>query len=156
MSATQRTLVLIKPDGVGKHLIGTVLARFEQAGLKLVGLKMVHLAKSQAADFYKEHQGRPFYDPLLSFMTSAPIVAAVWEGAEAVKAARDMMGATDSRQAQPGTLRRQHGTDNRRNLLHGSDSPASAEREIDCFFQPSELFRYGENDWQTERSSCNL
>ncbi|MFA5974623.1 MAG: nucleoside-diphosphate kinase [Elusimicrobiota bacterium] len=146
----ERTLVLVKPDGVCKNLIGTVTPRFEQVGLKLVGLKMLRLERPQAADFYKEHQGQLFYEPLLSFMTSAPILAMVWEGEDAIKTARSLMGSTDSREAQPGTLRRQYGTDNRRNLTHGSDSPASAEREIAFFFKPDELFSYGASDWDLE------
>jgi nucleoside-diphosphate kinase len=139
----ERTLVLVKPDGVGKRLIGTVLQRFEEAELKLVGLKMLRLSKDRAEDFYEEHRGRPFYEPLVEFMTSGPIVAAVWEGYGAIAKARSLMGATNSPEAEPGTLRRQFGTDNRRNLVHGSDSPASAEREISFFFKLEELITYG-------------
>ena len=101
MSETQRTLVLIKPDGVCKRLTGTVLARFEKAGLKLVGLKMLRLTSQRAEDFYQEHRGQPFYEPLIVFMTSAPIMAAVWEGGHAVRTARDLMGSTDSAKAEP-------------------------------------------------------
>jgi len=150
--AAERTLVLVKPDGVGKRLVGTVLERFEKAGLRIAGLKMRRLAVDEAEAFYREHRGKPFYDPLIAFMTSAPIVAVVWEGKDAVTSARLLMGATDSPSALPGTLRRQFGTDNRRNLVHGSDSAASAQREIAFFFKPEELFQYGESDWQKEAS----
>src|SRR5258708_717497 len=136
----QRTCVLVKPDGVLKNLIGTVLQRFEKAGLRLVCLKMLHLTKARAEEFYKEHKGRPFYDPLVEFMTSAPIVAAVCEGPDAVATARLLMGATNSQEAAQGTLRKEFGTDNRRNLVHGSDSLGSAEREIAFFFKPEELY----------------
>src|SRR5690348_8757998 len=113
----QRTCLLVKPDGVCKQLTGTVLERFEKAGLQLVGLKMLRLSRSQAEEFYIEHKGKAFYEPLIEFMISAPIVAAVWQGEDAVQKARSLMGATDSKQAQPGTLRRQYGFDNRRNLV---------------------------------------
>jgi nucleoside-diphosphate kinase len=149
----ERTCVLVKPDGVGKHLIGTVAQRFEKAGLRLAGLKMLRLDRTQAESFYKEHVGKPFYEPLIVFMTSAPIVAMIWEGVQAVKMARGLMGATDSAKAEPGTLRREFGTNNRYNLVHGSDSPASAEREIAFFFKPEELYTYGDQDWQTESVS---
>jgi nucleoside-diphosphate kinase len=143
----QRTCILVKPDGVGKRRVGAVIDRLERAGLKLIGLKMVRLSPADAEEFYKEHQGRPFYPGLVVFMTSAPIVAAAWEGPEAVATARALMGATNSTQAAPGTLRREFGTDNRYNLVHGSDSAASAEREIAFFFKPEELYAYGDNDW---------
>ena len=111
-------------------------------------LRMLKLSKSQAEEFYKEHKGRPFYEPLIGFMTSAPIVAAVWEGDGAVSKVRALLGSTNSPEAAPGTLRRDYGTDNRRNLVHGSDSPASAHREIGLFFQAGDLQTYGAIDWQ--------
>lgn len=140
--AFERTLTLVKPDGVSKRLTGTVLDRFEKAGLQIVGLKMVQLTRSEAERFYAEHKGRPFYEALIEFMVSTPIVAAVWEGGGAILKARELMGATNSPAAAPGTLRKQFGTDNRRNLVHGSDSAASAQREITFFFKPDELFEY--------------
>jgi nucleoside-diphosphate kinase len=146
-SEKQRTCTLIKPDGVCKQLTGTVLDRFEKAGLRLVGLKMLRLSRADAERFYAEHKGRPFYLPLIDFMVSAPIVAAVWEGDQAVQKARALMGSTNSPEAQAGTLRRQFGLDNRRNLVHGSDSVLSAEREIAFFFKPEELFHYHAVDW---------
>lgn len=143
-----RTLVLIKPDGVGKNLVGKVLDRFLQAGLQLVGLKMLRLSQGEAERFYGEHQGKPFYESLMGFMMSAPIVASVWQGDQAIEKVRALMGATDSQKALAGTLRRDFGTDNRRNLVHGSDSAASAEREIAFFFRKDELFDYNADDWQ--------
>jgi nucleoside-diphosphate kinase len=141
----ERTLTLVKPDGTEKHLTGVVLERYESAGLQLAGLKMLRLSRSQAENFYKEHKGKPFYEPLIEFMISAPIVAAVWEGENAIALVRQLMGATNSKEAKPGTLRKQFGTDNRQNLVHGSDSPASAEREIQFFFKSEEIFHYGES-----------
>src|SRR5690349_10882979 len=102
----QRTCVLVKPDGVGKHLVGTVLQRMEKAGLQLAGVKMLRLTPERAEAFYGEHKGKPFYDPLIVFMTSAPIVATVWEGREAIAEARALMGATNSPEAANGTLRK--------------------------------------------------
>jgi nucleoside-diphosphate kinase len=144
----ERTCILVKPDGVCKNIVGPVLSRFSQEGLALRGAKMVKLSAEQAEEFYREHRGRPFYDPLIRFMTSAPIVATVWEGPGAVTKARAVMGATNSPEAQPGTIRREFGTTNRYNVVHGSDSPDSAEREIRFFFQPNELLMYQENDWK--------
>ncbi|SRR5258708_5743292 len=151
----ERTLTLVKPDGVCKRLTGTILERFETAGLWLIGLKMTRLSREQAERFYAEHSGKPFFGPLIDFMVSAPIVAAVWEGDNAIDKARGLMGATNSPEAAPGTLRRQYGVDNRRNLVHGSDSSKSAEREIAFFFQPEEIFHYQPDDWQTENLKGN-
>jgi nucleoside-diphosphate kinase len=144
----ERTLILVKPDGVGKHRVGIVLDKLERSGLRLLALKMLRLSKAQAEDFYKEHHGKPFYPPLIQFMTAAPIVASVWEADDAIRQARTLMGATDSAKADVGTLRRDHGTNNRYNLVHGSDSAVSAQREIAFFFKPEELQSYGDNDWQ--------
>ena len=144
----QRTCILVKPDGVAKKRVGAVLDRLERAGLKLLGAKMIRLSEADAEGFYKEHHGKPFYEGLVRFMTSGPIMATAWESDDAIRKARELMGATNSTEAQPGTLRREFGTDNRYNLVHGSDSPASAEREIAFFFKPQELHVYGENDWK--------
>ena len=149
-AAVERTCTLIKPDGVGKHLIGTIIERFEKAGLQLVGLKMLRLSRADAERFYGEHKGQVFYGPLVQFMISAPIVAAIWQGPAAIKQARALMGSTNSPEAQPGTLRKQFGVDNRRNLVHGSDSSTSAEREIAFFFKPEELYTYQDTDWDTD------
>src|SRR5580698_8743439 len=135
----EQTCVLVKPDGVCKNVAGAVLARFSQAGLVPRALKMIKLSPTQAEEFYGEHKGKPFYEPLVQFMTSAPIVATVWEAEGAIAKARSIMGATNSLEAVPGTLRREFGTNNRYNLVHGSDSPASAEREVRFFFKPEEM-----------------
>ena len=147
----ERTCVLVKPDGVCKNIVGTVLSRFAQTGLLLRGLRMLRLTPAQAEEFYGEHKGKPFYAPLIGFMTSAPIVATVWEGPEAVAKARSVMGATNSPEASVGTIRRDFGTNNRYNVVHGSDSVVSAQREIRFFFKPDELFTYQENDWKVEK-----
>ncbi len=145
----ERTLTLVKPDGVCKSLTGTVLARFEAAGLHLVGARMLRLSRADAERFYAEHKGKPFYKPLMEFMTSAPILASVWEAEGAIQKARGLMGATNSKEAEAGTLRKQYGQDNRYNLVHGSDSPVSAAREIAFFFKPEELYHYTATDWET-------
>jgi nucleoside-diphosphate kinase len=144
----EKTCILAKPDAVCNNLTGQVLARFAEAGLSLRGLKMLRLTEQQAEAFYGEHKGKPFYEPLVRFMTSAPIVASVWEGEGAIAKARSVMGATNSPEAAPGTLRRKFGTNNRYNVVHGSDSPASAEREIHFFFKSEEVYPYQANDWK--------
>jgi len=145
----EQTCILVKPDGVCQKRIGQVLERLEASGLRLLGMKLMKLTPEQASAFYKEHHGKPFYDALVAFMTAAPIVATAWEGEDAVTTARSLMGATNSSAAAPGTLRRAYGTDNRHNLVHGSDSKESAKREIEFFFKSNELFGYSEKDWHT-------
>ena len=135
----QRSCILVKPDGVEKNVIGKVLDRLESAGLKLVALKMVPPDRGLIERFYAEHRERPFYGPLVEFMTSGPFVACVWEGEDCIAKSRKLIGATNSKEAEPGTLRNLYGTDNRRNLVHGSDSPASAAREIGLLFRPEEI-----------------
>jgi nucleoside-diphosphate kinase len=139
---TQRTLVLVKPDGVQRALVGEILRRLEGRGLKLVGLKMMTVSNEVAGRHYAEHQGKPFYGGLISFITSGPVVAMVWEGREAVAVVRALMGATDPLKAQPGTIRGDLALDHGMNLIHGSDSPARAETEVALFFKPAESFEY--------------
>jgi len=139
---TQRTLVLVKPDGVQRALVGEILRRLEGRGLKLVGLKMMTVSNEVAGRHYAEHQGKPFYGGLISFITSGPVVAMVWEGREAVAVVRALMGATDPLKAQPGTIRGDLALDHGMNLIHGSDSPARAETEGALFFKPGEHFEY--------------
>jgi len=139
---TQRTLVLVKPDGVQRALVGEILRRLEGRGLKLVGLKMMTVSTEVAGRHYAEHQGKPFYGGLISFITSGPVVAMVWEGREAVAVVRALMGATDPLKAQPGTIRGDLALDHGMNLIHGSDSPARAETEVALFFKPAESFEY--------------
>jgi nucleoside-diphosphate kinase len=138
----QRTLVLVKPDGVQRGLVGAIIARLEGRGLKLVGLKMMRITKEVAARHYAEHQGKPFYDGLIAFITSGPVVAMIWEGREAVSVVRSLMGATDPLKATPGTIRGDLALDLGMNLIHGSDSPGRAETEIALFFERGELHEY--------------
>lgn len=138
----ERTFVMVKPDGVQRGLVAEVISRFERRGLKIVGLKMLHITRELAEQHYGEHKGKPFFAPLVEYITSAPVVAMVLEGKNAIAAVREMMGATDPQKAAPGTIRGDFGLDIGRNVVHGSDSPASAEREIGLFFQPGELVEY--------------
>src|ERR1700736_2476562 len=138
----QRTLILVKPDGVQRGLVGAIVARLERRGLKLIGLKMMRISKEVAARHYAEHQGKPFYDGLLGFITSGPVVAMIWEGREAVTVVRSLMGTTDPLKAAPGTIRGDLALDLGMTLIHGSDSPARAETEIRLFFSQGELHEY--------------
>ncbi len=138
----QRTLVLVKPDGVQRGLIGPILARLERRGLKLVAMKMMRISRELAGRHYAEHQGKPFYDGLIAFITSGPVVAMIWEGREAVTVVRSVMGSTDPLKAAPGTIRGDLALDLGMNLIHGSDSAARAETEMALFFSPDELHEY--------------
>jgi len=131
---SQRTLVLIKPDAVRRGLVGSVLSRFEAKGLRIVAMEQRHIDASQADAHYAEHVERDFYPPLRDFVTSGPMVALVLEGDEAIEVVRALNGATDGRKAAPGTIRGDFSLSNRENLVHGSDSPESAEREIGLWF----------------------
>ena len=134
MSTSQRTLVLLKPDTVRRGLVGQILSRFEAKGLSIVALDLRTIDASQADEHYAEHVDKAFYPPLRDFVTSGPLVAAVLEGDEAVEVVRALNGATDGRKAAPGTIRGDLSLSNRENLVHGSDSPESAEREIKMWF----------------------
>ena len=138
----ERTLVLVKPDGVQRGLIGRILSRFEDKGLKLVGLKTLTISPELAEQHYAPHKGKPFYDGLVRYMTSAPVVAAVLEGPRAVDLTRSLMGATFGWKAEPGTIRGDFGLSSGFNLIHGSDSPESAAHEIELFFRAEELCVY--------------
>lgn len=138
-----RTLILVKPDGMQRGLTGEIISRFERRGLKLVGMKLIQMSKELAGRHYAEHEGKSFYDDLVSYITSGPIVAMVWQGDSAVEAARATMGVTKPVEANPGTIRGDFGLDVGRNLVHGSDSEESARREIDLFFKTEELV-----DWE--------
>jgi nucleoside-diphosphate kinase len=139
---TQRTLVLVKPDGVQRGLIGEIVARLEGRGLKLLALKMIRVTPELAGRHYAEHKGKPFFDGLVKFITSSPVVAMIWEGREAVTVVRTLMGSTDPLKAAPGTVRGDLALDLGMNLIHGSDSPQRAEVEIDLFFKPDEIHDY--------------
>ena len=136
--ATEQTLSLIKPDGVQRGLIGEVISRFEKNGLKIKAMKMLHLTLEQARAFYAVHKERPFYDSLTGFMSSGPIVALVLEGENAIQVNRDLMGATDYRQAAAGTIRADFARDIEANIVHGSDGPETAAVEIAFFFNELE------------------
>jgi nucleoside-diphosphate kinase len=138
----QRTLVLVKPDGVQRGLVGAIIGRLEQRGLKLIALKMMQISRELAARHYAEHQAKPFYEGLIAFITSGPVVAMIWEGREAVTVVRSLMGSTDPLKAAPGTIRGDLALDLGMNLIHGSDSPARAEAEMALFFGDRELHQY--------------
>jgi len=138
----ERTLILVKPDAMQRGLAGEILRRLEARGLRIVGLKLLQVDRALAERHYAEHAGKPFYEGLIAYITTCPIVIAVFEGTDAVEAVRTTMGKTNPRDAAPGTIRGDLGLEVGRNLIHGSDSLASAAREIDLFFQPSELLSY--------------
>jgi nucleoside-diphosphate kinase len=138
----QRTLILLKPDCVHRRLVGSLLQRFEQKGLRLVGLKFVQASRELAERHYAVHKGKPFYESLLSFLTAGPTVALVLEGREAVAAARNLMGVTDGVKAPPGTIRGDFAISVQNNLVHGSDSPENAAAEVSLWFKPDELVAY--------------
>lgn len=138
--ALERTLAIIKPDIIERHLIGAIISRLEQAQFSIVAMKMVHLNQQQAAGFYAEHEGKPFFANLIAFMTSTPVVVLVLEKENAIADYRTLMGKTNPAEANMGTLRRDFALDGSRNSVHGSDSSQSAEREIAYFFTSNELF----------------
>lgn len=135
----ERTFLAIKPDAVQRGLVGEIIGRFEAKGFKLIGLKLMQVSRETAENHYGEHKGKPFFDGLVSFITSSPIVAMAWEGKGVVLTARKMMGATNPQNAEPGTIRGDFAVDMGMNVVHGSDSPESAERELGIFFKPEEL-----------------
>ena len=137
--ATQRTLSIIKPDAVAKNVIGEIESRFEKAGLKIVAAKMLQLSQAQAEGFYAEHKERPFFGDLVSFMTSGPVVVQVLEGDNAIAKNRELMGATNPKEADAGTIRADFASSIDANAVHGSDSPESAEREVSYFFGADEI-----------------
>jgi nucleoside-diphosphate kinase len=137
--AVERTLSIVKPDGVAKNLIGEVYRRFEKAGLKIVAAKMLKLRQDQAEGFYAVHKARPFYADLVRYMTSGPVMVQVLEGDDAIKANRDIMGATNPKQAAPGTIRADFAASIEENVVHGSDGPETAKTEISFFFSEAEL-----------------
>ena len=148
----ERTLVLLKPDAVQTGLCGEIIARLERTGLKIVGMKLMQVSDELANRHYGEHVGKPFFDGLVGFITSGPIVAMAFEGGNAVSIARKTMGATNPADSLPGSIRGDFGIDIGRNLVHGSDSPESAVRELGLFFTEDELLDYGRatDGWITE------
>lgn len=137
--AIERTLSIVKPDGVENNLIGEVLQRFEQGGLQVVAAKMLHLTTQQAESFYAVHRDRPFYGELVDYMTSGPVVVQVLEAEEAIRRNREIMGATNPAEAAPGTIRADFASSIQENVVHGSDGPDTAVREIDFFFDGNEI-----------------
>jgi nucleoside-diphosphate kinase len=140
--ATERTLSIIKPDGVEKAAVGKVVAKFEAAGLKPVAMRMTHLSKAEAEGFYAVHRERPFFGSLVQFMTSGPVVLMVLEGENAVAKNREIMGATDPKKAAEGTIRKELATDIEKNTVHGSDSAENARIEIAYFFPQTQIHAY--------------
>ncbi len=138
----QRTLILLKPDCVHRRLVGTIIQRLEQKGLRLAGMKLVQARRKLAEQHYAVHKGKDFYKSLLGFLTSGPTVAMVWEGREAVAVVRALMGPTDPTRAAPATIRGDFALSVQNNLIHGSDSPETAVAEIDLWFKPEELVNY--------------
>lgn len=137
--AIERTLSIIKPDAVAKNVIGNIIGRFESAGLQVVGIKMLHLSDAQAEGFYAEHKGKGFFADLIAFMTSGPVVVQILEGENAIAQNRALMGATNPKEAEKGTIRADYAETIDANAVHGSDSPASAAREIDYFFAADQV-----------------
>ncbi len=135
----QRTLSIIKPDGVSRRLIGEIIQRLEKADLKILAMKMVKMTKAEAKGFYKVHEGKPFYGSLTNFMSSGPCVVMVLEGADAIARYRELMGATHYEEAEEGTIRREFATDIEKNVVHGSDSEETANFEIKYFFSSPEI-----------------
>jgi len=154
MSYDERTFVMVKPDGVQRGLIGEITSRFEHRGLKLVGAKALQLDEELATEHYSEHEGKPFFDGLIDFITSGPVFAMVWEGKDATRQVRRMVGATDPGEAAPGTIRGDYGLDMGRNVIHASDheDEGANEREIAVFFDDEELLDYEQatDEWRYE------
>ncbi|KAI1724812.1 nucleoside diphosphate kinase domain-containing protein [Ditylenchus destructor] len=142
MSNTERTFIAIKPDGVQRSLVGKIVARFEERGYKLVAMKMVHASRKHLEVHYQDLKDKPFFNGLVEYMSSGPLVAMVWEGLDAVKQGRAMLGATNPLQSAPGTIRGDFCVQTGRNICHGSDSVESANREISHWFQPNEVMDY--------------
>ena len=150
--STEQTLVLVKPDGVQRGLGGIIISRLEARGLRIVAMKMVQISRDMAMKHYGVHQGKPFFDGLVAFITSGPVMAMVLEGRGAVEMVRSTMGVTDPLKARPGTIRGDLAVDIGRNLVHGSDSTETAAQEIALFFSPDEVLSYGRDvdRWITE------
>ena len=145
----ERTLIIIKPDGIHRHLAGEIIGRFEKRGFKLVAAKFMQISEELARQLYAVHQGKPFFEGLVKYLSSAPILVMVWEAEGVIDMARKMMGATFGYEAEPGTIRGDFSSSRGYNLIHGSDSPKSAEQEIKLFFNPDEIIDYelADADW---------
>lgn len=140
----EKTFLMVKPDGVQRGLVGEIVRRFENKGFQLIGAKLMVITKEQAEAHYAEHAGKSFYDELVQFITSGPVFAMVWQGDQVIALSRTMMGKTNTLDAIPGTIRGDYAVHTGMNIIHGSDSPESAEREINNFFKPEELVNYNQ------------
>ena len=138
----ERTFLMVKPDGVQRGLVGEIVSRFERKGFQLIGAKLMQVTREQAEYHYAEHKDKPFFGELVDFITSGPVFAMVWQGDDVIQLSRLLMGKTNVKDAQPGTIRGDFAAHTQNNLIHGSDSPESAEREINNFFKPGELLAY--------------
>ncbi|TYR82827.1 nucleoside-diphosphate kinase [Priestia megaterium] len=145
----QKTFLMVKPDGVQRSIVGEIVSRFENKGFQLVGAKLMHVSQELAETHYGEHREKPFFKELVDFITSGPVFAMVWEGENIIASARQMMGKTNPQEALPGTIRGDYGLIVDKNVIHGSDSPESAEREISLFFKEEEVISYTKdsNSW---------
>lgn len=148
----ERTFIMLKPDAIQRGLVGSIIGRFEDKGCKLVGMKLMKVERTLAEEHYAEHRGKGFFEPTVSYIMSSPVVATVWEGKNVVALARELMGATNPANANPGSIRGTFAMDISRNVIHGSDSVASAEREIALYFEPEELLEYHKvgEEWLSE------
>jgi len=148
----ERTFIMLKPDAVQRGLVGQIIARFEAKGCKLVGMKLMRVDRELAEQHYAEHKGKSFFEPTVEYIMSSPVVAMVWEGKNVVALARELMGATNPANANPGSIRGTYGMDISRNVIHGSDSVASAEREIALYFKPEVICEYRKagEEWLSE------
>ena len=144
----ERTCVIVKPDGVGKKVVGEVIKRMESEGLKLLALKMEWPSKEKIEGFYAVHKGKDFFERFINFVSSGPVIVTAWEGENAISRVRNIIGATNSQEAEEGTLRNLFGTDNRRNLVHASDSVENGKKEMEYFFKAEEIIEYDPNNWQ--------
>ncbi|MFC2091814.1 nucleoside-diphosphate kinase [Elusimicrobiota bacterium] len=143
----EKTLIIIKPDSFSKQIVGQVIGMLEAIDLKPAGAKMIRMDSEKAGRFYVDHKDKHFFGPLVDFMSSNPVMVMVWEGDDAISRARELMGATDPAEAEDGTIRKKWAADGRHNIIHGSDSPGSAEREIAYFFNDSEIFQWDTKDY---------
>lgn len=148
----EKTFIMLKPDAVQRGLVGEIIARFEKKGFKLAGMKLIQVDRALAEAHYAEHRGKGFFEPTVTYIMSSPVVAMVWQGKNGVALARELMGSTKPVEANPGSIRGMYGMDISRNIIHGSDSVTSAEREIAIYFKPEELIEYPKvgEEWLSE------
>ena len=154
----EKTLIILKPDSIQRRLTGKIISRFEEKGFQIIGLKMTRISETIARKHYAAHEGKYFFEPLIRYTTSAPVIVMALKGKNAIEVVRKMMGATFGSKSEPGTIRGDYALSNRFNLIHGSDSPASAEKEIGIFFTKDELFEYAPTDlpWVYDMSAGEI